>query len=508
MTLSSCNDYLDKLPDDRVVLDKIEKFNSLLVSAYPQVSNNLVMEMFSDNVADNGRSYETSILKEQAYRMQDIVETGMDSPRAVWNGFYNSVATATEVLDNIRLQNDSAAYAGQIAEAKLCRAYSMFQLANTFCMAWNPDKADEYLGLPYLYTPETNVNTTYTRGTLRELYANINRDIEEALPAVDESYFATPKYHFNKKAAYAFAARFNLYYMQYDKCIEYANLVLGSDPLSVLRPLINYKTLGRKDFGNLYVKSSETANLLLLPAYSLASRFLCTTASPRFLHNSIIASYETIWVDMPWGTGSSDNTLLASTKLYGNSQGVAYPKLEEFFEYTDKVNGSGYVHIVDPEFTTDETLLCRAEAYALTNKLDEAVADLNFWVKSHCEEVTGETTRPTLTKESIKTFVEKLDYAPSVLEGNRDRSMRKKFNPQGFTVAEGEQEDILQFVLHMRRLETLFQGMRFMDLKRYGIEYSHRIANEDPIVFKAGDLRGAIQLPADVINAGLAKNPR
>lgn len=91
---------------------------------------------------------------------------------------------------------------------------------------------------------------------------------------------------------------------------------------------------------------------------------------------------------------------------------------------------------------------------------------------------------------------------------NLEHSIRKTFHPQGFTVEAGTQEDILQFILQMRRLETLYQGLRFLDIKRYGIEFSHDVDEESPIVFKAGDLRGAIQLPDDVIEAGLPANPR
>ena len=60
----------------------------------------------------------------------------------------------------------------------------------------------------------------------------------------------------------------------------------------------------------------------------------------------------------------------------------------------------------------------------------------------------------------------------------------------------------------MRRVTNMLQGLRFMDLKRYGIEYEHYIEDEDPLTFTAGDLRGAIQLPTDVIAAGLQANPR
>jgi hypothetical protein len=47
-----------------------------------------------------------------------------------------------------------------------------------------------------------------------------------------------------------------------------------------------------------------------------------------------------------------------------------------------------------------------------------------------------------------------------------------------------------------------------MDLKRYGIEYTHPVIGEDPVVFIRGDLRGAIQIPTTVVAAGLQDNPR
>jgi len=47
-----------------------------------------------------------------------------------------------------------------------------------------------------------------------------------------------------------------------------------------------------------------------------------------------------------------------------------------------------------------------------------------------------------------------------------------------------------------------------MDLKRYGIEFTHLVKGEDPLVFIAGDLRGAVQLPNTVITAGLPGNAR
>lgn len=507
---ASCDDYLDKLPDERAELNTEQKITQLLVSAYPTCNNILITEMMSDNMGDNGRSYSSPVICEDLYRLDDTSEEGNDTPYYIWNGYYESVATVNEALNAVEEMGNPESLRGDVAEAKLIRAYSMFQLANTFCMAWDPTKADEYLGLPYPLEPEQDINTKYERGTLRQLYEAINKDIEEALPYIAEASakFTVPKYHFNTRAAYAFAARFNLYYMNYDKAIQYATQVLGNDPTTVMRNYAPYEELGFVDFANQWIRSQEDANLMLLASYSIAPRYL--NSSYRFAHNYDMTAYETFWVDMPWGGGSSNNTIIYANKLYGSNQCVRFPTFMEQFEYTDKVAGIGYVHAVDPVFTGDMTILERAEAYCLSGKLNEALKDINTWITTHCKEKEGRTVRPVMDIASIDTCIVNFDYAKREPDGFRDRSIRKHMHPQGFTIdAEGsDQECMLQFILHMKRLETVLHGVRMADLKRYGIEYTHEVAGEDNVVFIRGDLRGACQIPATVIAAGLEGNPR
>ena len=518
LALSSCNDYLDKLPDERAELNSAEKITQLLVSAYPDVGNNLIAELLSDNVDDNGRSYSNPlILMDDIYKLEDTTEEGSETPYQLWQGYYTAVATANQAIEGIEKLGNPTTLRGDLAEAKLTRAFSMFMLAQTFCMAWNPEKADEYLGLPYPLQPAEKIGGEYERGTLRELYEAIDKDIEEALPYISEAEdgYSIPKYHFNTKAAYAFATRFNLYYMNYEKCIKYANMVLGADPTGVMRNYEPYRGLGRSDFGNRWIRSDEQANLMLLATYAVP-RYLTSAYYYRFAHNYDITAYETFWVDMPWGSGSSGNTIIYANKLYGTNQCVVYPTYDEQFEYTDKVGGTGYPHGVDAVFTGDMTILERAEAYCLSGQLELALADINTWIKTHCKDITdgetGEVTNavPVMSVASISSFVNNTDYAKRTPDGNRDRSFRKHMHPQGFTIdAEGsDQECMLQFLLHMKRLESVFHGLRIQDIKRYGIEYTHELAGQDPVIFIRGDLRAAVQIPNTVVVAGIEANPR
>ena len=505
--LSSCDKYLDKLPDDRAEINTYEKARQLLISAYATSSPDFLLEMSSDNVADNGRVYTAQPDQNQAYRWQEVTTTGNDDPRSVWNNTYEAVGTANIVLDALKNIHDADTKALH-AEALLCRAWAIFRLSNAFCMAYDSTKAASYLGLPYPTAPNVSVNE---RGTLEQLYANINADIESALPDVDDTHLKVPKYHFNRRAAYAFAARFNLYYHNYDKAIAYATQALGSQPAGLLRNVARYATLaGVNDIANAYINSGENANFMLQDAISNTGILYHSRFYQRYLHNVMLAKSETLWVQAPWNPsiGTRNNTLYEANLLYGNNQALFYPKLVYKMEYLDKESGTGYFHIVDAVFTADETLLVRAEAEALKGDFKAALADMNTWIQAHCQENYGAGVRPTFTEASLNVYMNSMPEVPAIITKDSDRGYKKPLHPQGFTVATGTMTNLIYMILQMRRIETLYQGLRFQDVKRYGIQICHVIEGESTLKFKSGDLRGALQLPADVVAAGLVPNPR
>jgi hypothetical protein len=73
---------------------------------------------------------------------------------------------------------------------------------------------------------------------------------------------------------------------------------------------------------------------------------------------------------------------------------------------------------------------------------------------------------------------------------------------------------MLQAVLTFRRTETMHLGLRWFDIKRYGIEIPRRVMNADGVpaeqvdFLTKDDLRRALQLPNKVLEAGLERNPR
>ena len=533
LALTSCDDFLDKMPDNRATIDTEDKVTKILVSAYATHNSNLILEMASDNARDNGSTYSFSEQTQQeAYLWLPISGTDNDSSKSLWDACYGAAAAANQALTAIDEMGNPANLQAQRGEALLCRAWAHFQLANVFCLAYNPETADKDLGLPYAIAPETEVSPQYERGTVAELYAHINADIEEALPLVNDNIYTVPKYHFNQKAAYAFAARFNLYYQKWDKVIEYANAALGSNPTNLLRNwnhLVNELASDYETRCNAYISASENANFLLQTAYSSSGYFLgAWNLGNRYGHEKPnIAQQETYRASGIWGNWNNSNDLFMSHSNWGPAQTLNISKYYGYFEFTDKVNGVGYRQTDYVQFCADETLLCRAEAYAVKKDLTSALRDMNIWLSTNSR--NGMQATQHLVDSLYGPYHEASEqsraYGMKYMDDKEGKPLpateytegakfygtpKKHLHPLGFTIdAEGSsQECMLQFILHMRRCQMMQEGGRWCDIKRWGIEIAHNRDGQPVDYLMKDDPRRAFQLPNDVLDAGLTPNPR
>lgn len=388
--LSSCSNFLDELPDNRTELNE-NNVGKILLSAYPTTAICEMGEMSSDNTdAYPNRFSSFNRLQEDLYKWADSAEQDQDSPHALWESCYMAISACNEVLKVIEDAGNPASLSAEKGEALVCRAYAHFLLANIFCNAYS-SQASSDLGIPYMKTIETTVSPDYQRGTLEEVYQNIEKDLLEGLDLVTDIY-AVPKYHFTKKAAQAFAARFYLYYVKsdksnYTKVIDYATKVLGSNPATSVR---DWKSLGALDINgsvqpNAYVDATNGANLLLVSAGSYWGYVHAPYGlGERYAHGPKVGN-ETCNSVGPWGSdyymGVWSNSSALPTK-------IVVMKITQYKEVVDAVAGTINGHMINAAFTTDETLLCRAEAYAMKEMYPQAIADLNIWREAYTRSTT------------------------------------------------------------------------------------------------------------------------
>ena len=515
--LASCSDQLDTLPDNRTTLDTPKKIAGLLVTAYPDRTPTLFNEWMSDNTDYMGaQNSQGNRGGDQYFFWQEQTEGGNDSPEQVWMLYYEGVYKANEALAAIEDQGGpkNDILRNSKGEALLIRAYDHFILANEFCRPYNGKTSTKDAGLYYAtgIADFSAAAEQSNRGTVADVYAKIAADIEAGIPLLNDAY-EVPKYHFNKQAAYAFATRFYLYYEKWEKAKEYADKLLGSNPAASLRDYraLQAMPLSKSEqavkIAEAYCSASADCNLLVQTSVSNAGMALAPwLISKRYTLTNYLAETELFLSNNIWGT-SSNLIWKPFTVNQGESNFALLMKLPREFEVVNTTTGTGFLHTLNVDFTMDEALLNRAEAEIMLGQNDAACADMTIWMKNFFN------TNVTLTPTSVQTYFKTVPYAYADA-AKMVPSFKKHISPRFTIDAEGSvQESLLQCLLNFRRIETVHQGMRWMDIRRYNIEIPRRLigANGRPSKnldwLEKDDPRQVVQIPQSIREAGVAGNP-
>ena len=471
---SSCNKYLEKEPDNRASLNTPEKVSQLLGTAYPAGNYIPFIETSTDNVGDIGfgdaGGADLNIANEDAFFFRDTRSISEDSPEFYWFACYKAIAACNEALETINEQPNPNDYQAQRAEALVARAYSHFMLVNIFAKFYDPATAASDPGIPYVTVPEKNFIKQYDRGTVASVYEMIEKDLLAGLPYINDNAYTVPKYHFNRAAANAFAARFYLYKKDYDKVITYASqAVPNNNFLPNLRPWnTEYISIGLNDIAPRYAKATENANLLLAETNSYWFR---TNVGARYamtpdIRNQILRTVPVTGGQWAMPTGS-----------YVDNHFVV-PKISEYFVKVS-VNaeiGNGYVMV--PLFTVEEVLFNLAEAYAYKGQFNSAISLLNTYLSTR---ILGYTAAShTLTEDKIRSYYSTSDV----------------------------QLGLIATILAYKRTEFIHEGLRWFDILRYKAPVTHQTVTGETHTLAPNDPRRVFQIPPTAKQSGVDQNPR
>ena len=468
---SSCNEFLDEDPDNRVALDNLESAAQLLVSAYSLASPNFTDWMSDDVDFTTGTTIRLS--HEQMFAWDDVTTgpTEFDTPDFFWFETYQAISHANEVLNILEdlpalSPEDIQRRRAIESEALLTRAYGHFMLVNMFGGHIGREEAED--GVPYVKEPETTFLAQYERQSVSRVYDEIEDDLLRGLELVDDTFFENSgKYHFNRNAALAFASRFYLFQRDYTRCLQYSNQLLGASPEAFVRDLTSEEfALARSsttEYPRLYTSPDQAANLLLMRKLSLVMR-------TDFAYGPNENFYRQLFDEHPFGSLTDARENPAFVKGFEGTYPARYENLFQRSSLNSNVGTPYYIHMA---FTGEEVLLNRAEANAFQNNLDAALADLQVLSERR---FTGGT--PELTLANIQTFL-----------GNND-----------------PQDALLTYIILLeRRKEFIMQGMRWWDLKRFGFGVQ-RTTGE---TLEGNDPRKILQIPTSAIDVGgLEPNPR
>jgi hypothetical protein len=477
---AGCSDYLEQLPDQRTELNTPGKVAELVSSAYPQANYITFLEAMTDNAEDKNLTG-ADIQNREPWLYNVVPDRGEDTPDYYWYAAYAAIAAANHALEAIEnATDDPALYRASKGEALVARAYAHFMLVTLFCRVYDPASASADPGIPYVTEPEKVVVKKYERKTISYVYEMIEKDLVEGLPLINNASYEdkAPKYHFTTSAAHAFATRFYLFKRDYAKVVEHANLVFsGGNILQYLRPLNSITYRSQEPFVMVaeYTKATQPANLLLVEAPSLWSRSL-RSYRYGFTFNLL---EKLVW------SGNATGGMWCYM-FYGSETSLFTPKFREHFVKQDPNADIGTPYNMIPLFTAEEVLFNRVEANIKLKNYDAALKDLNDFASQRV--IVNDFNQPYYDPAAHKLTVAKVrDYYQTL----------------------DLETALINTVLDFKRVEFLYEGIRWFDIIRHRIPVVHTSYDKTTtLTIGPNDPRRVLQIPQEAQMSGLELNPR
>ena len=485
---TACNDFLDQSPDSDldVAIDTEDKIAELLTGAYPQASYIPFLEPRTDNVEERPNGVHSRLI-EAMFFWEDYDQEDLDTPLNYWNACYKGIAQANKALELLSTYPKSARVKALYGEAFLLRAYLHFMLVNMWAQPYSTQSTDP--GIPYITKPEKEALVDYKRQTVSEVYELIEKDLKRGITLVADEYYKHPKFHFNKKAAYAFATRFYLMKGDWEQVVAYADYVLGGDPKTQLRPWRTYANeleFRHQDLFRRYTSTDEPANLLLTTTESRLARTL-PTEKYGSTFNTVNKVFAQKGIE---GGGDYEKMNFIGTYIF--TSGVLGVPSSRYLAKFDELSTTESVgskprglYVTNVLFTVDEVLLNRMEAHAMLRNYTKSIDDLLQYMQG------------------------KFGFMPSIdrdVYTTTNRNNYKTYTPfYGMTL---KQLALVKTIVGFRQQEFFQEGLRWFDLRRFHIAVKRSSKSTYYFPLEKNDPRKLLQIPAEGINRGLEPNPR
>jgi hypothetical protein len=446
---ASCKKYLDVKPVGKVIPSTVSEFDVLLDNETTvrsnfidnnsgssigfltddfQLSDALGKVLYKGNNHPNLERFYAYIFR-QPYKKQ----SGTD---LFWNYGYNNVFYFNNVINGIndltsKTPAEEANGKKVVAQALVDRAWWYLNAAMVYGPVYKPGENNSEKVIPYRTQSDINAPMD-DLSTQEEMFAKVAKDIHTALPNIPDqvNWPSRP----NKMTALALMAYYHLFTQKYDSVAYYANLAwTAASAKGVDAVIYDYNNL------SLATPSSPVASLLNSPdgfIRAVNSREMLFYRTPDFGAGSVTGtpSYPS---DELIALHDKNNDMrykwfYISTAGYKTTfNGVTYddgPRVQNFRSASTATATQNGKTMMTVGFTYPEVLLMRAEAYARTNRLPEAIADVN-----------------TLRKY--------------------------RYKPGTPNLVVGSQDEVIKAVLDERRRELAILGLkRFMDLKRFSLD--------------------------------------
>lgn len=225
----SCSDFLDVEPVGIVIPSDEEDFRMLLTESYanfPEIRSTASVR--GDEVAMQGFAMAEVPIIDIFKWNDDYDAQDPDGLKFPYADSYEVIFNANYVIDNafVATSVQSANIKQTVGEAYLLRAYTYFNLVNTYADHYDEVNSASQKGIPLVFN--TDADQDYSLNTVEEVYASILNDIEKGIELLNiEEQPKGLNYRFSKVSAYGFAARVAQFMGNWEVAQQYATEALS-----------------------------------------------------------------------------------------------------------------------------------------------------------------------------------------------------------------------------------------------------------------------------------------
>lgn len=410
LSLNSCDDFLGEKPSKSTSLvpttvEQLDYIFNSYASYYQEPALAVMMSPDTYGLLTEMTDAVSSIpgISNVQFAAWDTENLPTYSRESYFSGEYSKIFSANMVLYNLpKVSGDKAKKDQLEKEAKFIRAYSMWNLAQTYCLPYTEANKNEP-GMTLKNS--TSFDEFVGRATLEETYKYIEENLEAALGITNDMKIVNNKYtswRANKAAVNGFAARYWLNRNNYEKAYNYANTALQSHNV-----LVNYNT----DMRYSSIPSYATVNGQKVPILYPYTHDNQTDLTDMFEWKESMY-FRMLYYGSWWYIPSKE--LMA---LYDHNYDLRYKyHIVDNYSYSrgmTTLEYPGYIFFFKDRIpsgpTTAEMILIKAECLARQNKVTEAMQEVN-----KLREVRMDANAPASAKylsastkdEAIKLIIE------------------------------------------------------------------------------------------------------
>lgn len=288
---------------------------------------------------------------------------------ATWNFYYTLVSNANYILsEEPNIKGEKAEIDKVMAQAYAIRAYAYFQLIQSFQQTYVGHES--FPGVPIYTEPTTSESQGKPRGTVEDVYKQINSDIDKAISLFSNNKTQNHISHIDYYVANAIKANVALVQNRWSDASAAATEALSKPGLAMISGDDLYS-----GFNSAKLKDVMWAGVIIADQSTIYSSFFShmDASAERYAKNSRKCIYNWLYDVIPnidarkkWWNGAKDG---------GTAEKKPYNQVK--FRYSDKSADLGdYIFL-----RAEEMQLVKAEALCREGKYDESLAALEALLK-------------------------------------------------------------------------------------------------------------------------------